>query len=222
MNGEELRQLTTELLDGREIGASKYAQLLKVAKRKREKMRPWMALRTVDTSLTWTGADTYQTLKSLPADFLKPFNAYVPRERLGAPRTPIVLTAGDEVIYTQGIPLGAQLQVKDTQFYHYFDFAQKKFGLTGRANRVYTINLHYIKSSTDPNSNGGDLDAWTWDLSNDDALILAVDIAMMQKGGIDFDDINARMVQFHGLDVRDLQRGMIKWDDELQRASLSK
>lgn len=219
MNGEELRQLTTELLDGREIGASKYAYLLTVHKMKRERMRPWMALRTIDTSKTWTSADDYTTLKALPTGFIKPFNArHVDGQ--GVKRTPVVLKAGDDILYPTPVPIGSHHMYKDVAGHVYFDFAQSKFGFTGSAEKTYTVYLHYIKKTTDPALDGSDLDNWTWDLSDEDSPILAYDIAIAQKGGIDYDEINARMVQYQGADARELWRGMVKWDDELQRASL--
>jgi hypothetical protein len=222
MTGEELQQITSVLLDGRDMGASKYAQLLRTAKRVREGARPWMALRTVDTSKTWGPGDTYETLKDLPADFRKPYNVLKPRDLEGSQRTPIILISGDSVVYTYPTIFGAHLAHKDINNLHYFDYANRKFGITGRMDRSYTVHLHYLKTTTDPASDGGDLDAWTWDLSPDDGIILAYDIAIAQKGGIDYDEINARMVQYHGVDVRQLFSNMVKWDDELQRSALGK
>lgn len=222
MTGEELQQVTSVLLDGRDMGASKYAQLLITAKRIREGARPWMALRTVDTSKTWAPSDTYETLKDLPSNFRKPYNVLKPLDLEGSPRTPIILVSGSNFIYTYPTTFGAHIAHQNVANLHYFDYANKKFGITGRVERTYTVHLHYIKETTSPATDGSDLNVWTWDLSIDDAIILAYDIAMAQKGSIDYDEINARMVQYHGVDARQLFSNMVKWDDELQRSALGK
>jgi hypothetical protein len=220
MTGEELQQITSTLLDGRDMGASKYAQLLRVHKRIREGVRPWMALRTVDTSKTWSSSDTYETLKDLPTNFRKPYNVLKPRDLEGSPRTPIILVSGDNFLYTYPTTFGAHIAHKNENNLHFFDYANRKFGITGRVDRTYTVHLHYIKTSTDPELDGSDLDTWEWELSPADGIILAYDIAIAQKGGIDYDEINARMVQYHGVDARQIFSGMVKWDDELQRSAL--
>lgn len=224
MNGKQLQNLTSELLDGRDIGPSKYVTLLKARKRLREALRPWMVLRTVDTSKTYTGADNFETLKDLPVDFVVPYNAFKPPGLHGPDRTPLVLVSGETQIYTFPTILGSHILNKDRNHMHYFDYAQQKYGITGKAQLSYTVHLHYIKTTTDPKDDGSDLDAWTWDLdpSGQFSPLLAYDIAIQQKGGIDYDEINARMVQYHGIDVREMSRSMIFWDDTLQRSALGK
>lgn len=224
MNGEDIQTLVSELLDGRDIGAAKFVTLLKAKKRARESLRPWMTLRTVDATKTFTPADNFETLKDLPTDFRRPYNIYKPLNLEGPQRTPLVLVSGDEHIYTFPTLFGSQFLHKNVNYLHYFDYANQKFGLTGSAERTYTIHIHYIKTTTDPKSDGSDLDAWTWDLdpAGDFSPLLAYDIAISQKGGIDYDEINARMTQFHGLDVQEVLKGMIFWDDDLQRSSLGK
>ena len=50
--------------------------------------------------------------------------------------------------------------------------------------------------------------------------MLAFDVAVLHKGGIDYDLINERMARILGFTAESLTRSMIFWDDELQRAEL--
>jgi len=201
MTGTTLKQLTTDLLGGAELGDTLFYQLLNIAKNNREGLRPWIILRAEDSEETASSGDTFETMKDLPSDFRRTLT-----------RDTMVLRAGESILrYTQ-IPFSSrQIDRKRNQVF-YIDLANSQYALCGSVSKTHVIYLYYIKKSTDIE------EATEWVFPSEYHPILAFDVAVMHKGGIDFDDINARMAQYNGLDARMIERMMIKWDNEMQLA----
>jgi len=207
MDGNTLKTLTTELLGGRELGDTLFFQLANLAKQKREAMRPWVILREEDTSLTLTAGSLYTSTQALPAKFLQLHGS----SRRENDSSPVVLVNGEDDIVLRPISQRDIHQNRRSRRY-YIDYKNRKIGFTGDYDKSYTVHLFYIAES-------GDIDANTaWEFDDYNPIfgpLIAADVAIMQKGEIDYDEINARMVQFHGLNVQTIVREMIKWDTAL-------
>ena len=203
MTGEQIRDLTTSLLDGEELGQTAFLNLVNVVKNNRERIRPWRYLLTEDSSETASAGDTYETEKDLPSLF-----------RRTLPRNTMVLKRGDTVLEYSQIPFSQKIQYRESCQRFYIDYKNSKFYLCGEIDGAYTIHLFYIAKSADIKW------ATEWIFPEEFHPMLAFDVAVLHKGGIDYDLINERMARILGFTAESLTRSMIFWDDELQRAEL--
>ena len=215
MSGSELKTLVEELHDGETMSNSLFVSLVNQKKNMLESLRPWVILRKVDSSLTVLGADGITNFKTLPTGFRVPFL----RKRTNGKKTAIVLRTGNNIRYVDQIPFGTEQEHKDDIDYFFIDRANNRFAFTGTRDQTYTIYLNYIGTST--YLAVATIATWSWDFPSEHHPLLAFKIATTNKAGIDYDEINARMAQSHGIDAEEMMRSMIFWDDALQRAELS-
>jgi len=203
MTGKEIRDLTTSLLDGEELGQTAFLNLANVVKNNRERIRPWRYLVTEDSSKTASAGDTYETEKDLPSSF-----------RRALARDTMILKRGDTVLEYKQIPFNQKIRYREANQRFYIDHKKSKFYLCGTIDGKYTIHLFFIAKSSDI--------AWDteWDFPEEFHSLLAFDVAVLHKGGIDYDLINERMARILGFTAESLGRSMLFWDDELQRAEL--
>lgn len=210
MDGATLKTLTEDILGGRSIGETLFYQLLNIARVNREMKRPWVILRYVDSSQTISASDGITNTKSLPSGFLMTFNSM----RSDGNRTALHLQNGDDDRYPLEIPFGTQQEQKDDDDLFFINLASSVFALTGTRDKSYTAYLNYIKNSGDIASSS------QWVFPSGFHAILAYDVAAMHKGGIDYDDVNARMTPENRATAQAIVASMVKWDDTLLRNSL--
>lgn len=212
MTTAELKTFTEQLLDGVTLDPTLFYNLANTAKDIRESKRAWMKLRAEDSSKTVTSANTYTTMKDLPEDFLR---TYSPKRRDGQ-RSAVVLKNGNSLKYVQEIGFDRRVEYSDVNGHFYIDHANDQFAFTGSYDKTYTVYLNYIKKSTafsESNTTG-------WDFPSQFHPLLAFDIAVLHKGGIDYDAIAERMAQFHGITIQALEQSMNLWDANLQKSAL--
>lgn len=188
-----------------------FFQLLNAVKDQIEGMRPWMQLRKVDSSKTALASDTQDTAKALPTRFLRTFSI---RRRTGRPSAMMLKSSDDDVLYYDPIPFGSQEEYRDVNGRFFVDIAGSNFYLTGEVDKTYTIYLNYIQGTVD-------IAAGTeWSFPERFHTIPVFLVAEINKGGIDYDDINLRQAIANSKTAQDLLRPMIFWDDQLQRNEL--
>lgn len=213
MTGQQIYDFTKELLGGREFegGDIVFLQMLNQEKDMFERMRPWVVLRTEDSSQTATTSDTYTTAKSLPSRFIGFWGNTMNDRRIS-----MELVNGDDIVPYRQIPFGMQRQYKDTPGVFYADVKNGNFYLCGSVSKTYTIYLMFLQGSADFSAL---TDSWTFNNGDNNmaSILLASRIAMRSKGEIDYDDINERMVKYHGMSIRETLRALRVWDDRLQR-----
>jgi hypothetical protein len=200
MTGAQIISLANSIADDTIPSDYDYI-LLNIAKNKREDMRPWEMLKKSDATKTAAVGDTYQTAKALPSDW----------------RYTYLLMVGTDLKYGQ-IPFEQQYIYKDAAQKFFVDVANLNYYLTGLVNTSKTIYHFYIKSTTDYTvaTTGSSLIVWPERFQP----LLAFDMAAMYKGGIDYDDINARMAPDNRAEARAIELAMISWDNELKRRAM--
>lgn len=210
MTGEELRTQTEELMAGRSMNETLFYQLANIFKNVIEGMRPWMWLRKINTSNTVTSATTVDTAIDLPTDFRKPYNLRRPNGTKGS----LFLKSSDgDIVYLDMIPFGQGEMYRDTNGYWFYDLRQRKFYITGRWSKTYTIYLHYIHKSAAIE------EATEWILPDTDQhAILSHLVSASEKSGVDYDEINARQAIDNNKTASQILTSMIFDDDEAQRA----
>ncbi len=204
MTGQQLKDLTTELLGGRELGDTLFLQLLNMAKGIIEGERDWRYLLTEDSANSAAAGDTYLTMKTIPSRFLFPVS-----------RDPVVLRNGTSVVTYQTIGFTKRHDNQLTPGLVYFDYKNSQFALCGGVSQAYTIYLYYIAESADLTL------TTSWTFPTFAHPLLAYYVAALHKGGIDYDDVNRLMAPENRSIVDTIRRRLVQWDDKLKRLELS-
>ena len=210
MDGTALYTLTTQLLSGQTIDETLFYQLVNMKKDMLESSRDWMILRSFDSSVSFSSSDTYTSTKSLPARFLRVYNPFDDRGR-EQPGVYIVDSAGNKHPL-KPIAFAKRFDYKDTDGYYYLDIKNSTIGRTGTL--AGTLHLFFIQGTVDIDSDG------TWEFPAYSHPLLAYEVAIEQKGGIDWDTINANQVPFNRATVQDIVSQLTMWDARLQQSEL--
>lgn len=209
MTGSELYILTTQFLGGQTLDETLFYQLLNSAKDRREMMRDWMVLRTRDTSITFTSADTYLTGKTLPDRFLRVYTSF---DEDGLSDTVFLVTSSGAKVPLQPIKQSQAYEYRNDEGYYYIDIKNGTISRTGTT--AGTLWLYYLQGTEDISETG------EWDFPAYSHPLLAYDVAVEQKGGIDWDTINANQVPFNQRKIQQLELSLATWDSLLQKAEL--
>lgn len=202
---DELNTLTTELLGGQNLGETLFSQLLNMAKNRRESSRDWVILRSFDSSISFSSSDEYDDTQTLPARFLRVYSAD-PSE------SGVFLVNGSERTPLSPIPFVQRYNYKDTDGYYYIDHKNNKIGRTGT--KSGTLHLYFLQGSEDI------ADGTSWTFPDFAHPLLAFDVAVIHKGGIDWDTVNANQVPYNRLTIRELESQLAMWDARLQQQEL--
>ena len=208
--GAQLKTVIDNLNGGATIDPDLLDVLVSTAKAVVEEERPWMALRKVDTSLTVTTANTWQTAKALSGitDFSRLYSDTAIRLFDGANR----------VEYYKQVPFDRRLEYKDISNTFCFDENAGIIYLNGVVPFSGTLYISYVSTSTaiDLTSESA---VWTVFPSRFLPLLGYYAIGIY-KGAVDYDTINARMVPENRAAMTALKSAMEKWDDERQSSTM--
>lgn len=209
MTREEIYNFVTGLLDGYEMDVDVFNSFLDTAQAIREGQRPWVALRTENTSQTVTAGNTFETQKTLPANFRKWYT-----------RFPIVLTdsLGNAQRYLREIPINMKSAYKGDASRFYADYFNKKFYVCGDVSQTFTARLYYIRKTEKISE--ADENTWELDPNDEYTKILAYDVAVLWKKGVDYDVISNPQADMHGAAAGALFHVMEEWDAELAESGL--
>ena len=214
MNGQDLYNAVTTLLQGFSIDKTQFYQFLNTARTNREMMRPWKRLEKLDQSQTATTTSlptlVNQNPKTLPEDFM------------------FLKEDGYLTLYDNNnqwedyyeVPQDQAIRFLQENNRFYIDHANGVYYLTGIVNKPYNIFMYYQYDS-------GDITEDTkWNLvpTNKQGtfpMILAYDVASMWRLGVDYDDINARNADSNARQAELLFNSMSKWDDNLARSAVT-
>lgn len=218
MTWQNLLDFVTQLINGEVLGDNDFNRLLLHAQRKYESKREWAMLKRQDSSQTISPADAttngsaYKTAKSLPSDFSR---------HLVDKGVVLVDSTGNEFELLQ-IPFEARQAYYNMFGYYCVDFYSQSLFIMGNPTQTYTILQNYqanpktiVKTVTTPTTQ-----STTWIFPAQFHSILAYDIAINYKLGIDYDTTNAVQVQGNERQLQDIWDDMVMWDAKLQVDSL--
>jgi hypothetical protein len=208
MTGSQLATLAEELNGGASIGSTLLFQLINIAKALIEQERPWMRLRYTDTSKT-VAASTNAWQTAIDLSTIARFNRFYGD-------SPIKLFDGSTKIehYTE-VPLNMRLQHRESPNTFVYDDAADDLYLNGGVSFAGTLYIDHIKDSPEIE----DDDSSTWVFPSWSHSILAFMAVSMHKGGVDYDEVNARQLVQNSSDAMRIYRMLEKWDDEKQLAA---
>jgi hypothetical protein len=201
MTGEEILTLAGDIAD-EEIPQNLGVHLLNVAKNRREDSRPWMFLRKLDSSRTAATGNAWNTPILLPTDF-----RYERRVLVGPTQEYFPVPIDDRVAYKNA---GRRYAV---------DVANDVYYLLGNVAAADTIYFHYIRTTTDYGAGTLTTSLIVW--PERFQPLLAYDIAAVYKGGVDYDEVNARMAPVNRQMAKELEDAMIQWDQDLLERSMN-
>jgi hypothetical protein len=200
MTGPALATLCEEVNGGASIGSTLLFQLINLAKAIVEQKRPWMVLRYTDTSKSVTTSNTWQTAIDLStiARFNRFYGEY-----------PIRLFDGTNLVQEYRlVPMEERLIYKDSPGTACYDEATKTLYLNGSVAIAGTLYIRHIKDSPDIE----DSDSSSWVFPSWSHPLLAFLAVGIHKGGIDYDDINARMSQDNRAVAAQIMSMLDGWD----------
>lgn len=203
MTGAALKEFTTSLLDGDEMDDTPFYTMVNIVKTMVESMRPWRKLLSKDSTLFANASDTYLTMKALPTGWIM-FDQY----------EPIFLEAVDDGSVLDGYKassFAAREKNKNSGPLFYTDVKNSQFGLIHDINKQYIIHVNFTEETDAITSAAG------WEFPARFHPLLAYMVSGMQKGGVDYDDIFARMAPENRSQAQLLINAMEMWDDALQR-----
>lgn len=202
MKATEIYQMANDIAEDT-IPETLFLQMLNVARNKREDSRPWQMLKKTDSSQYANPGDSWQTAKTLPADFRRDYRMFV----------------GEDYEYTP-LPIEELVPYRNAARRYAVDLAGNAFYLTGSVGTASKIYLIYIKTTTD----------WTQGNKDTDGIcvwpdrfqpLLAFDVAAMYQGGVDYDEPAAKMSLFNRAMAKELEDAMVAWDTELALRSMN-
>lgn len=188
------------------MNTTAFDTLLQSAKNGREMSRDWMVLRTEDSSITFTTSDTYLSTKTLPTRFLRVYKT--DPEDSGV----FLVNAAGGMTQLSPIPFNKRFQYKDTGGYFYIDVKNGAIGRTG--GDAGTLHIFYLEGTDDLS------DTLEWSFPEFAHPLLAYDMAVIQKGGIDWDTVNAAQIPYNQAAIRKIEADLAMWDSRLQQAEI--
>jgi hypothetical protein len=212
MTGPELEVFATELNGGATISDTLLLQYLNLAKALVEQMRPWMILRKTDTSKSVTSGNTWQTAIDLSG--ITDFSRFYETDT----SAPIKLFDGINRIepYRQ-VPWDQRLYYKDVPNTFVFDEANKQLYLNGIVSFAGTLYIDYIQNSADITND----DSSSWIFPSWAHPLLGFYAVAINKGGVDYDDINARMAPDNRAQAQQIINMLSSWDNAKQQSALT-
>lgn len=211
MDGTTLYTLTTNLLSGNAVDSTLFYQLLNMQKNLREMQRDWMKLRTEDTSITFASSDDYTSTKTLPARFLRTYSFY---DQYGNNTGPFIVTSNGSKVPLMAIRFEQRYDYRNSEGFYYIDVKNGKIGRTGTT--VGTLHLFFLQGTVDITAST----SWGLPPSDGYGALLAYDVAIEQKGSIDWDIVNSFQVPYNQRKIDQLALSLATWDSRLALAEL--
>jgi len=215
MDGATLSDLIDELNGGASIGTTLKFQLVNSFKAVLEQERPWMILRRTDTSKTVTAGNTWQTAIDLST--ISNLDRFYGEK-------PIKLFDGSESIaYYSQVPKNKRLEFRNSSSSFVYDDATKSLYLGGTPSFAGTLWIDHLVTTSDLDINSASTD---WPFPSWSHHVLAFGAVAMHKGGVDYDEVNARQLLHNNSDAMRILAALSRWDankqiDERQDLDLS-
>lgn len=202
MNGQTLVDLLISFMDDEIISEQLAYQLLNMAKDIIEMERPWMKLRTFKDDYLFLSSDGYSDFQDLPTNFLMTYGD-----------SPLKLINGSEVLKFREIPLEDRDENRDVIGLFYIDHNAEKLAIVGGLSKGYSGTLYYVGRSPVITETS------TWIFPAMAHPLLVIQALIIHRGEIDFDTINARMVQYGFSTASAMKQTLAIWDGQLQAKS---
>jgi hypothetical protein len=210
MDGPTLATFCEEINGGASIGDTLLGQFINLAKGIIEQQRPWMILRSTDTSKTVQAANTSQWNTGISLSGIARFNRFDDSDEGAA----IKLFDGNQTFlkYRQ-VPFQRRLEHIQRPATFTYDEGTKTLYLNGNIPFAGTLYVDHIKDSPDIDTSD---DTSSWTFPSYSHVLLGFYAIGIYKGGVDFDDINRLMASDNRAPAAAIIAQLEKWDNEKQ------
>jgi hypothetical protein len=209
MTGPELATFCEEINGGASIGDTLLFQFINIARAMTEQRRPWMILRKTDTSKSVTTASTWQTAISLAT--ITTFSRFY-GER------PVKIFDGLQTSFEyRQVPFSDRLSYIVAPDTFVYDEGNTNLYLNGTPPFAGTLYIDYVKDSGDITND----DNSSWVFPSWSHALLGFMAVGIYKGGVDFDDVNARMSPENRAQAEQIVKMLESWDNEKQLSAQS-
>jgi hypothetical protein len=213
MTGEQLRDNhLTQLLDGEELGDEIVLSIFNLGKNVIELSRVWRFLIAEDSSQTVSPGNTLTTMKSLPSNFGVEVNMIVGSSSVGYTEYQPVPFEKRRLSVSKGNIEG------NVSGLYYIDHGNSQFAIIGDVPQALTIYLNYSILTPELTALS---DAFNARWPDRFLPIIAYQGAAMYRGGVDWDDQNARMSPENRAAANMLLQAMIAWNNRLTLKTIS-
>jgi hypothetical protein len=191
MTGSEIKTLAESILDNNvEWTDEFFYQLLNISKTKLEEMRLWQFLKKLDTSNSVAAGNHYTTGITVPTDFAEDYK---------------VIVGSSEYL---PVPFEESYNERNSSCRYYIDFASGAIYVLGNS-AGGTLQFFYKRFTPDIASTTSPVFPARFH------PILAYFVAAYYEGGVDTDDIFARMSPVNQAAGNELLRAMIMWNTSI-------
>lgn len=204
MTGPELETFCEELNGGASIGSTVLFQFINLARAMVEQLRPWMALRYTDTSKSVSAGNTWQTAIDL--------SSIARLNRFYGDRPVKLFDGTNGIQYFKQVPFDKRLEYLNSPGTFVYDEASKALYLNGTVQFAGTLYIDHIKDSPEITVD----DASSWAFPSWAHPLLGFYAVAINKGGVDYDDINARMAPDNRAQANAIIQRLEAWDGEKQ------
>lgn len=212
MTGTQLETLATEVNGGDPIGSTLLFQLLNIARQIVEKRRPWMLLRRTDTSKTVQASSASAWQTGIDLSTITRFARFYDSDV-----APIRLFDGQQTFVDYWLrPFEDRLRYINSPNTACYDEATKTLYLNGSIPSAGTLYINHIIDSGDV----ADTDASSWVFPSFAHPLLAFMAVAINKGGIDFDEVHARMAPDNRAVAQNIMAMLENEDTEKQMSAL--
>lgn len=188
MTGTELKQQAEDIMDGNVTWSDEFFyQLLNIAKTKLEGKRLWQFLKKLNDSNTASSSAI-----TLPTDFAEEYK---------------ILVGTDTEYYP--VPFEEQHIHRNSANRYFLDMANLTIKLLGATIPTRTLYIYYKRFTDDITSSTSPVFPVRFH------PLLAFYVASYYQGGVDSDDIFARMSPENKLAAMELENAMVQWDVSL-------
>ncbi len=210
MIGTSLSTLCTSLNGGATIDATLLTQLINIGKNILEEERPWMVLRKTDTSKTVTTSNLYTTAISLAT--ITQFNRFYGNFAVR------LFDGANRIEYYRQVPWDERLVYKDVGNTFCYDANSGNIYLNGVVPFNGTLHINYLTTLIDIDLTSA-TEVWS-PFPPRFGAILGFYAVGVNKGAIDYDEINKEMLPSNQTVLGALKNAMEKWDNELQSSAI--
>ncbi len=191
MIGSEIKSLAEGILDNNvEWTDEFFYQLLNIAKTKLEEMRLWQFLKKLDVSNNVSSGNNYATGIALPDDFAEDYK---------------ILVGSSEYL---PVPFEDSYSQRNSSCRYYIDFAAEEIHILGNA-AGGTLQFFYKRFTPDIEAGTSPVFPARFH------PILAYLVAAYYEGGVDTDEIFAKMAPVNQAAGNELLRAMISWNTSI-------
>lgn len=206
--------VTAALRGGPAVDQMLFTQMLNEARMNREAERPYKALRNQDKTQTWMGGDTWQTAKTMPADFVS-FLENNPMQLWDGNVSP-----GSLIETVSLLPYEDLLWYNTDSYAAAVDYGGNVFYMAGTTQQTFKIIINYMADWGDILPKNATTQ-YTWNrIPPRFHKMLAYDVLAMYRLGVSYDDLAARNADNNGIRAELINGSMHKWDARLQRADI--